>query len=192
MEGSTSRGRRFVGAMGRESSEEPPWDARGLAHRGHKGVLRGRPAQVLGALDRWRLGLRGSGSAAMARAVTRRLSQVRCKITTRQMSAHRSSREKKEVKLWPGPHPHVMRWGRLPGFGGHGILRSVKGHDRLPMDARSLFVVRLLREPLGVSGVVFRIGCARSDHTTLAQWQRAQAQSRRPRVVKDMHLLWTD
>jgi len=45
----------------------------------------------LGSLERWRLGVRGSGSVGVAGAVTERLSQVRCKTTKSQISANRTS-----------------------------------------------------------------------------------------------------
>jgi len=54
-----------------------------------------RPSKALGSLERWRLGLRGLGSAGTAGAVRPGLGQVRCqvrcKMTKSQMSANRTN-----------------------------------------------------------------------------------------------------
>jgi hypothetical protein len=49
-----------------------------------------RPSKGLGALERGRLGVRGSGSAGVTGGLTPGLDQMRCKMMTSQMSAHRT------------------------------------------------------------------------------------------------------
>ena len=91
MEVSTSRGRRFVGGMGSGGTGGGAWgDAVSRSHRAQWGFCV-RPSKGLGSLERWRLGLRGSGSAGVAGAVTVRLGQVRCNMMKSQMSANRTS-----------------------------------------------------------------------------------------------------
>ncbi len=64
-----------------------------------------KPSNGWGSLERLRLGLRGSGRAGEAGAVTARLGQVRCKMTKSQRSAQRTSREKKRGETMALPPP---------------------------------------------------------------------------------------
>jgi hypothetical protein len=91
LEVSTSRGRRFVEGMGAGRTGGGAWgDAVSRSHRAQWGLWV-RPSKGLGPLERWRLGVRGSGSAGASGAVTGRVARVRGTRTKSQRSASRMS-----------------------------------------------------------------------------------------------------
>ena len=91
LEGSTARGRQFVEGMGPGRTGGGAWG--GAVSRSPRAPwgFWVRPSKGVGSLERWRWGVRDSGWAGVAGAVTVRGGQVRCRMLQNHTRAHRSS-----------------------------------------------------------------------------------------------------